>query len=432
MRFATGPFLLAIILSSCGPSYPKERVGEALVELCRKEYDLDVKAKVAQTTLGAQISIPGLIEELMKQSGSQPEFPPPIFVEGEFEREGFHFQFLTRGQFTRVDKEKGEAKESARSPKKEEKSPALNALDHVLTAMRRVALSTDAPLEFYVLLARDPSPANLEVVFSGHLTDMKRVQYYDISIGELQRRSRVFLQHQAEPIAEETIRGFLKGLTQQPLPQLLGRTVASSKRFAELFHKILELAIELQGREQRLLEGEWAVLQTERDQCLVAVPLSPIGKPGALLFTVQLREGQGAILDLERLDSPALPAQHRHLGEISRWKADFYLEPLVLSRFLSEQIAKRVLSEFKPYEPAGAKEEPSKPAQKEKLEQPASQEDVLQALVETSAYILYSYRFNDFKSVTVTDAVKGTRWEVPAKDLPMYRRRGGPSLQPLP
>jgi len=423
--------LLAVLASSCGPSYPKDKVAESVVSLCQREYGITVQAQMLETTLAVQVSIPGLVEELMKQAASAPqEVPVPIFVEGKYQQQGFHFQFLSRGSFIRIAKEKPEREN--RSPERD-RSKALKMLDQVSTAMRRVALSTDALLEFYLLIARDPGPTSLDLVFSGHLDDLKRVQYLDISLGELQKRSRVLIRPQPEVVARQVVSFFLDELTERPLPQLLNRYAAPSKRFRDLFPKILQLAVDLQGREKELLGKEWLVRQISNDQVLVYVSLQPLEQPGALLFVVQLREGQGSLFDIERLETPALPAAYQKFGPPETWKNAFYFEPIVLVQFLSEQIAKRVLSEFEPIEPqeessnsrkgtAGSKPPP----------QPATNAEITRALLETSAYVLHSYRFGDFKELTVTDAMNGTHWSVSAKDLSVYRRRNAPNLQPLP
>ncbi len=420
--------LLTLFLSACGPSYPRDRVAESLVELCRKEYGISVMARLEQTTLGVLVSIPGLMEELMKQaaSSSSSEMPAPILVEGQYQNDGFHFQFLSRGRFIRApQKEKPE--ESRPSPERDRSKP-LKALDQVSTAMRRVALSTDAPLEFYTLIARDPGPANLDLIFSGHLDDLKRVQYLDISMGELQRRSRVAIRHQLEGLARETAASFLEDLGRRSLPQILSRYVAATKRFKELFPTILQMGVELQGRQQELLGSDWPVRQIRPDQALVYVPLSEIGLNGALLFTVQIQEGQAALYDIERLEGKGLPARYQDLGDPLAWKGFFYLEPLVLSEFLSEQIAKRVLSEFQPF--IEKEEKPAKPKRGKAPKQPASDEEISKAVAETSAYVLNTYRFQNFKELTITDTLKGTRWVISDKDLPLYRRRNPPVLQP--
>ncbi len=432
MRCITSLFL-SFLLASCGPSYPKERVAESLVELCHKEHGIDVKAQVAKTTLGVLVVIPGLIDELMRQAAGSPgEPPPPLLVEGEYRQDRFDFQFLSRGSFSRVTKEADLTETDSRAPDREKSHP-LKMLDQVSTAIRRVALSTDAPLEFYTLIARDPGSANLDVVFSGHLNDLKRVMYFDISIGEAHRRSRFSLRHQPETIARQTVQGFLRDLPRLPLPQLLGSYTAGPKNLRELFPRILQLAVDLQGQEKNLIlmEKEWPVRQIRLDQVLVYVPLSAAGLSGAVLFTVQLKEGQGTLSDIERLEGPDLPARVRSLGPPSQWKGTFYLEPIFLPQFLSEQIAKRVLGEFEPLDNDSKKENDNKD-KKKPATSPATTEEVTRALLETSAYVLSSYRFTDFKELTVTDALKGTRWSIPSKDLPLYRRRSTPNLQPLP
>lgn len=425
MRRRFVSLFLAFLLASCGPSYPKDQVVQALEDLCRREYGLSVKARMVETTLGVLVPVPGLMEELMKMSGGGP-LPIPMLVEGQYQEQAFHFQFLFRGDLARVDKSKGEP-EPPRSPERERSKP-LKTLDQVSTALRRVALSTDAKLEFYTLIARDPGPMNLDLVLSGHLDDLKRVQYLDISLGELQRRSRVAVRPQPEGVARQTVASFLADLGRRSLPQLLSRYVAASKRYRELFPKILEAAVDLQGRQEILLEERerWAVRQIGREEVLVYVPLESLGENGALLFTVQIQEGRPGLYDLERLERAALPARFQAFGDPAGWKDSFYLEPLVLSQFLSEQIAKRVLAEFEPWDEQRIPKGKPKSARK-----PVTEEEVAKVVAETCAYLFHSYRFSDFNTLTITNAMKGARWVVPAKDLPLYRRRNAPPLQPV-
>ncbi len=424
---------LIVFTASCAPSYPRGRVAESLVDVCRREYHLPVKAQVAKTTLGVFVTIPGLFSELMRQvgAGGADNLPPPIFLEGIYQEKRFDFRFLTHGTFARVEKDRPQRENPSRIDRR--KSKALTDLDHVSTALNRIALSTDAPLEFYMLMIRDPQ-ANLDIIFSGHLSDVKQVLYLGISRGELQRRSHVGLRHPPEDIAQETVQNFLKDLHRQTILQLLSRYAAHSARFGELLPKILQLAIDLQGRATELPGREWPVLQTERDQVLVEVPLSALQLPGAVLFTIQLRESQGFILDVERLETRTLPPRYKPLPPPEKWKEIFYLEPVDLGQFLSEQITRRVLAEF---QPLNNEEESSPPQSPPKIvsapkNKPATEEDLTRVLVETSAYVLKSYRFNDFRDLTVTDTANGTRWAVPSKDIPLYLRRNPPSLKSLP
>jgi len=427
--------LLVAFAASCAPSYPKERLAESLVTLCQREYGLPVKAQVSKTTLGVFVTIPGLLSELMRQVGSSgaENLPPPIFLEGIYQDKKFDFRFLTHGTFIRVDKDQQPKDNSG--PNDRKKSKALTDLDHVSTALNRIALSTDAPLEFYLLTIRDPQ-ANLDILFSGHLFDIKKVLYYGISRGELQRRSHVVLRHPPEEVAQETVQNLLKDLHQQTILQLLSRYAAHSAKFGELLPKILQLTIELQGKAAMLAGQEWFLRQMERDQVLVYVPLSALDLSGAVLFTVQLKENQGFILELERLETRQLPDRLKKFGPPSTWKDSFYCEPIDLGQFLSEQITRRVLAEFQPLNeeegPAAAQKGPQKKVPAVKKNKLATEEDLTRVLVETSAYVLKSYKFNDFQEMIVTDAATGSHWKVSSKDVPLYLRRDPPSLKSLP
>ena len=419
--------LSAFLLTSCGPSYPKEKVAQSLEELCRREFSIELKAQVVGTTLGVLVSIPGLLEELLEGTGSsEGNILSPILVEGQFEKDQFNFQFLTRGSFSRIPVEERDKEKEGRSSPDREKSSALKTLNRVQMAISRVAASTDAPLEFYTLMARDPGPISVDVVFSGYLKDFKRVQLYDISISELQKRSRAGLRYQPEKVALQTVQGFFQDLSVRPLPQLLSRYTAPSRRFGEILPKILDLAVDLQGKEKKLSAEGWSVRQVGENEVLVYVPLSPIGKEGALLFTVQLKENQGALKEIERFEGTALPTRYEHLGPPPEWARHFYVEPMSLPKFLSDQIAKRVLTEFEPTDSEPDKNKKKKGAQRK----PVDNDEVARALLETSAYVLKSYGFGEFQGLTVTDALKGTRWEIPAKSLPLYRKRNPPPLTP--
>lgn len=420
---AAGALLAAAgSLAGCGRvSYQGERVAQALSDLCKKEYGLDVRAAFVETTLGALVEIPGLVDELQKHVPSTLPELPPVFVESRATDGGFNFRVFTRGQYVRVRGPK--TAEEDRPP--QEPAEPFKKLQHVSTAILRVCLSTDAPVEFYKLIARDPGPKKLDLVLAGHILDSKRVQFYVISIGELQRRNEISMRWQPEEVARTTAAGFLGDLRMLTLVQLLTRYVAPSKRFGEMSQAVTEAALHLKGQEQAILgeQEAWPVRQIREDEVLVYVSLKRIGEPGALLIHVQLQEGsEGKLLAIQALDGSGLPAAHAGLGPPERWRESFYLQPLSLREFISEQIAKRAMSEFKSIPPE-AEEVP-----KDKL---AGSEEVTQALAGAAAYVTKSYDFQRFEQVTVVDALQGTRWEISAADLPFHLRRNPPELKPI-
>ena len=419
---AAGALLVAAAsLAGCGRiSYPGEQVARSLTELCKREHGLEVRAAFVGTTLGAMVEIPGLVDELQKHvPSSMPELPP-VFVEGRATEEGFNFRVFTRGQFVRVRESK--LADDDRPPR--EPAEPLKKLQHVSTAILRVCLSTDAPVEFYKLIARDPGPRKLDLILSGHILDSKRVQFYMISIGELQRRNEISMRWQPEEVGRSTVASFLEDLRLMTVVQLLTRYTAPSKRFGEMSEAVTQATFRLQGREEEILREQeaWPVRQIREEEVLVYVPLKKIEEPGALLFQVQLHQSEGKLLAIHSLEGLALPAAFEPFGPPERWKEAFHLEPLSLRQFISEQIAKRAMAEFKVVSPE------TQEAMKPKL---ASPEEVTEALAGAAAYVTKSYEFQQFQQVTVVDALKGTRWEISATDLPLQLRRNPPELKPI-
>ncbi|MDO8729643.1 MAG: hypothetical protein Q7J69_00420 [Candidatus Omnitrophota bacterium] len=410
-------------LASCGPaSYPKARVAEKLVQTCKAEYGLDVKAQLVGTTLGVQVEIPGLMDELRRLSPSTLPEIPPVLIEGKYTQQAFDFRMFTRGTFAKVEK-KPSGDDGPREP-----TEPMKKLQQVSTALMRACLSTDAPIEFYKMIARDPGPDHLDILLSGHILDTKKTYMQAISISELQGRNEFSLRRQPEEMARATVAFFLADLHERPLPQLLSRYTAPSKRFGELLPMVMAVTADLrEAKEGGLKPEEWPVRQIARDTVLVILPLSQVGEQGAYLFSVQLQEEAGTLLSIEKMEGFALPEQFRALGPPSEWSKVFYLEPISLPEFVTEQIAKRVMSEYKSTDPEakpGTKKEPA--------EKPATLREVTRSLMDAAAYVTDNYSFKDFKEVSAVDGLKGTRWAVPAAELPLYRKRNAPELKPLP
>ena len=420
-----------LLLPACrsAVTYPKEKIAEKLAAVCKNEYNLDVKAQVVKTTLGVQVEIPGLIDELRRYAASSPlPEEPPVVIEGKYTKEAFDFRMFTQGgAFVRVGKKR--EKEEEGRPK--EPAEPMKKMQHVSTAILRACLSTDAPLEFYRLIARDPGPDRRDVILSGHILDSKRVQFYAISMGEMQNRNEFTLRHQPEEISRATVAYFVADLSRRPLQQLLSRYTARSKRFGELLPMVMAVTMDLKGQVAGLKPEEWPARQIEKDVVLVYLPLKQVGGQGAYLFSVHLeqtplQEETGTLLAIEKLEDGALPAQYRKLGPPEEWSKYFYLEPLSLPEFMAEQIAKRVMSEYKL---VNLKDKPTK---KEPAEEPATIQDVTKSLMGAAAYVTSSYDFKQFREVSVVDGLKGTRWVVPSAELSLYRRRDPPELKPIP
>ena len=132
---ATCTLLLAAILSGCAPTYPKEKFAESIVRVCKQEYKLDVKV----ATVGKTVAIYVPLEELWDMTFS-------------------------------LTKRAGEA------------------INDVILSVSRVALSTDAKCDFYVVIAHDVRIPEIQIIIVKYVDDVKRFMLSDISRGEFSKR----------------------------------------------------------------------------------------------------------------------------------------------------------------------------------------------------------------------------------------------------
>lgn len=123
--------LCAFYAIGCQSTYPKERVGECIVELCEKEYSADVEVKITGKTVGVYIPISNLVDASLA-----------ISAEG------------------------------------------IRKIDDVIMSVSRVALSTDAEFAFFIAVAQDPVIPELELVIIRYVEDIKRFMVSDISRNE--------------------------------------------------------------------------------------------------------------------------------------------------------------------------------------------------------------------------------------------------------
>lgn len=130
-------FLILVSLSACDKAtYPAGKIEASILNLCKYEYKLDnVKVKVIGSTLGVYIPVEGLVDPEMK-----------------------------------LDEKAGKK------------------IEDVALSIHRVTTSTDMPLKFYVLTARDTKTMGAEFILTGFVYDVIRVRLFDISRGEYFQR----------------------------------------------------------------------------------------------------------------------------------------------------------------------------------------------------------------------------------------------------
>jgi len=129
--------IFAISFAGCNkPTYPTGKIEESILKLCKNEYKLDdVKVKIVGATLGVYIPVEGLVDSSLK-----------------------------------LDEKAGKK------------------IENVALSIHRVITSTDMPLKFYVLTARDKRTIGAEFILTGFVYDVVRVRLLDISRDEYFQR----------------------------------------------------------------------------------------------------------------------------------------------------------------------------------------------------------------------------------------------------
>ncbi|MFA4981596.1 MAG: hypothetical protein WC592_03905 [Candidatus Omnitrophota bacterium] len=149
----TGYWLLVTFLNGCTPTYPKEKFKECILEVCKKEYKVDVKVGAAGKTVAIYLPLENLLD----------------------------FTFA-------ITKE------------------ASEHINDVLLSVSRVSLSTDADYDFYVIIAHDIRIPEIQIVIIKSVDDVKRFMLNDISRGEYGKRMLIDLRMNPQAQKERAVK----------------------------------------------------------------------------------------------------------------------------------------------------------------------------------------------------------------------------------
>jgi hypothetical protein len=134
-----GITLIASVLltvPACMPTYPREKLAEAVKSVCKIEYDMDVDVTVTGSTMGMYYPMQGLLDI------------------------GFGIS-----------------------------EDAWDQISNLILVASRVVLSTDADIKFYCVVTQDARLPELQVVIIKYVEDVKRSMYRNISRSESYRRT---------------------------------------------------------------------------------------------------------------------------------------------------------------------------------------------------------------------------------------------------
>ncbi len=168
--------IFALSQAGCGPTYPKEIVDEAIMQLCREEYSLDVKVEIVGRTIGVYIPIEGLFSTTLNPS-----------------------------------------------------EEAQDKINDVLLSVTRVALSTDAPLDFYIVITQDALLPEIEVVLIRYIKDVKLFYYGQISRGDFFKRMIVDIKLTPQAQKEKVLRKVFERLNIMEADELISEYLSTSE-----------------------------------------------------------------------------------------------------------------------------------------------------------------------------------------------------------
>ncbi len=170
-------FISCVLLQNgCSPTYPKEMLDKAIIQLCREEYNTEVKVKIIGNTVGVYLPIEGLFDQSLSIS--------------------------------------------------EESSVKIN---DVILSVSRVTLSTDAELNFYIVIAQDPALPEIEVVLIRYVNDLKKLHFSQISRGEFANRMIVAIKLTPQMQKESVLRDIFRRLEMDNVDELIAEYLKASE-----------------------------------------------------------------------------------------------------------------------------------------------------------------------------------------------------------
>ncbi len=176
------PFILFLSAcnSSVSPSFLKKDISQAVKDICKKEYQLDISTKLIGSTLWVYMPLENIVSKPTKPE----KYIERFFLEDQ--KNSFEEKILKVNHLVKPVPEKEKLQEMTL-----DKSATENIFGKVLPVIRRVLFSIDNskkdnPL-FFCIVAADIKNG-LEIKFIFYSLDLKKVSYGFISQTEYQHR----------------------------------------------------------------------------------------------------------------------------------------------------------------------------------------------------------------------------------------------------
>ena len=333
--FVLIPVLLAasLFLAGCNKaSYPEDRVASAIQEICRDEYKVeDVEVKFAGKTIGVFLPLKKLFTTDVRQE-------------------------ILSGHITNL--------ESLFEPEPE----AMEQLENVLFTISRVLLSSDKPIDFYVLEATDIESTGLQLVLMGYVPDIRRVRLWDISRTEYRKRVLHELKFNRSVLWEKPVREFYRDVSNLDFKTLTDAHFLippSPETVSPLFYDLLAakddkenlrvVPNDIRSRSYRDAQAlVYAKLTESYDQkpgVEASSYLYPSGTMLEYIFVVEPTEKQFKIAQVipfyylnqeKKLEKIPLPSELQLDQSVNEWPERFSVEEIMLGEFLARQMNRRI------------------------------------------------------------------------------------------
>ncbi|MFC1667076.1 hypothetical protein ACFL0P_04340 [Candidatus Omnitrophota bacterium] len=389
--------IFLISLPACDQAtYSKQNLEESVIKLCKDEYGLDVKAKIVGSTLGVSIPVEGLVTSDLQLNRSAGE-----------------------------------------------------KIEDVALSIHRVIMSTDRPLKFYTLTARDMKTIGAEFTLTGFVYDVVRVRLLDISRGEYHKR--ILKDFKFNPVVSGEVK--IKELF-----NILNQNYDSLKNLKSIFYPIYTIGkkgsqkmdiVEITSKEISAQEALFYVKTKER-----YVPL-PGFEVYESIFPGEFDNEYLILINISMFPTPVKEIVSKYFyteGEIRQrdlketfdlYKDTGYLgidglpkKDLEVAWFLSQQVARRIRTDFA--EDKRLKQnftvKTSQGLMKNKIFQlkfsvsankrsPKDDEIIFSKILKLVGRTFYRYDFKDFEGIELIDTkAGGKKVYLSRTDLEKFRR----------
>lgn len=307
-------------------SYPADRIKEALVDICKKEYGIDhIEVRIAGDTIGVYLPLDKLFATDFKGS-------------------------VIAGKVRNL--------ETLFEPSPE----AMDKVEDVLFSISRVLLSTDHAFKFYILQATDVANTGLQLVLKGYVDDVKRVRVWDISRDEYRKRVIHEMKQNRAVLWHKPVRQFFETLQQKSIQevtlQYFGNTLLPETLDALFFEKLRTSAGSSRPytwditdiRSARVQRGE-VLVYVKANPLLDGAKVLPGGEEAQYLFLVSYKATEPQILriipfqyldETGKLQKIPFPEDIHMEQSLETWEQEFPVEEIHLGDFLAEQMNRRI------------------------------------------------------------------------------------------